>query len=273
VGDAGFDSLDNRAELARACGRYVLAVRAGSLKEVKQDVLSRSGRYKRVADNLRVKEVVVGEGELRRRYLVCHNPAQAERQKKHREQVVAELEQELAKHKDASADRKWVATLRASGRYGRYVRLDKKGRLHIDRKAAREAAKLDGKWVLITNDDTLDAADAAQAYKGLLIIERCFRNMKRVQLHMRPMFHWKPNRIVAHVKLCVLALLIQRVAELRAEKSWMRIRHELDKVQVTHLRVGADRFLQRNRLTSEAKTLFSDLGIDPPKQVVDVLTT
>jgi transposase len=272
VGDAGMDSLDNRAELARACGRYVLAVRAGSLKEVKEDVLSRSGRYKQVADNLRVKEVVVGEGELRRRYLVCHNPAQAERQKKHREQVVVELEQELAKHKDARADRKWVARLRASGRYGRYVRLDKKGRLHIDRKAVREAAKLDGKWVLVTNDDTLEPADAAQAYKGLLVIERCFRSMKRVQLHMRPMFHWKPERIVAHVKLCVLALLIQRVAELRAERSWMRIRHELDKVQVTDLRVGSDRFLQRNRLSSAAKKLFSALDIEPPKQVVEVVT-
>ncbi len=74
VGDAGMDSLENRAELARACGRYVLAVRAGSLKEVKEVVLSRSGRYKQVADNLRVKEVVVGDGELRRRYVVCHNP-------------------------------------------------------------------------------------------------------------------------------------------------------------------------------------------------------
>jgi len=271
VGDAGFDSLENRAELARACGRYVLAVRAGSLKEVKEVVLSRSGRYKEVADNLRVKEVVVGEGELRRRYIVCHNPSQAKREKKHREQVVAELEAEIARHRDADAQRKWVARIRASGRYGRYTRLDKKGRLHVDKKAVRDAAKLDGKWVLLTNDDTLSPSDAAEAYKGLLVIERCFRNMKRVQLHMRPMFHWLPHRVVAHVKLCVLALLLQRVAELRAERSWMRIRHELDKVQVTELRAGPDHFLQRNRLSDDSSELFAALGIDPPKQVVGVL--
>lgn len=273
VGDAGMDSLENRAELARACGRYVLAVRAGSLKEVKEVVLSRSGRYKDVADNLRVKEVKVGEGELRRRYIVCHNPAQAKREKKHREQVVTELEAEIAKHRDADAQRKWVARIRASGRYGRYTRLDKKGRLHVDRKAVREAAKLDGKWVLLTNDDTLSPSDAAEAYKGLLVIERCFRNMKRVQLHMRPMFHWLPHRVVAHVKLCVLALLLQRVAELRAERSWMRIRHELGKVQVTELRAGRDHFLQRNRLSDDSSELFDALGIDPPKQVVGVLTS
>jgi len=273
VGDAGMDSLANREELARACGRYVLAVRAGSLKEVKEDVLGRPGRYKQVSENLRVKEVVVGEGELRRRYLVCHNPAQAERQKKHREQVLAELEEELARHQDHSSERKWVARLRASGRYGRYTRLDKKGRVHINRKAARSAARLDGKWVLVTNDDSLSAADAAQAYKGLLVIERCFRSMKRVQLHMRPMYHWLPHRIVAHVKLCVLALLLQRVAELRAERSWMRIRHELDRVQATELQVGSDRFWQRNRLSEEAEKLFGALQIEPPKQVVSVSST
>ncbi len=272
VGDAGMDSLENRAELARACGRYVLAVRAGSLKEVKEVVLSRSGRYKKVSGNLRVKEVVVGEGELRRRYIVCHNPAQSERQKKHREKVIEELEAELAKHRDDSSERKWVAMIRASGRYGRYTKLDAKGRLRIDKAAVRAAAKLDGKWVLLTNDDTLCAADAADAYKGLLVIERCFRNMKRVQLHMRPMFHRLPHRIVAHVKLCVLALLLQRVAELRAERSWMRIRHELDKVQVTELRAGRDHFLQRNRLSDDSNRLFAALGIDPPKQVVGVLT-
>ena len=270
VGDAGMDSLDNRVELARACGRYVLAVRAGSLKEVKEDVLSRPGRYKKVSDNLRVKEVVVGEGETRRRYLVCHNPAQADRQARHRAQVLEELKAELARHKDASSDRKWVARLRASGRYGRYLKLDKKGRLRIDRKAARAAARLDGKWVLVTNDDDLSPADAAQAYKGLMVIERCFRNLKRVQLHMQPMFHWAERRIVAHVKLCVLALLLQRIAELRAGRSWMRIRHALRQLQVTELKAGRDHFWQVNRPSEELLELLAELQIKPPKRVLDV---
>ena len=47
--------------------------------EVTHEVLQRPGRYQKVVDNLRVKEVVVGEGERRRRYVVCHNPAEAKR--------------------------------------------------------------------------------------------------------------------------------------------------------------------------------------------------
>lgn len=268
VGDAGMDSLENREELARACGRYVLAVRAASLKEVKHDVLKRAGRYRKVSDNLRVKEVIVGEGERRRRYLVCHNPAQAERQKRHRDEVLAELEAELARHRDAGAERQWVARLRASGRYGRYLHLDDQGRLRIDKKAVRAAERLDGKWVLITNDDSLSAADAAQAYKGLLIIERCFRNMKRVQLHMRPMFHRLSRRIVAHVKLCVLALLIQRIGELRAGRSWMRIHTALQKVQAVELRVGSHHFIRRSAVPEDAAELFESLDITPPPLVL-----
>jgi hypothetical protein len=98
IADAGANSAENREELARACGRYVLACRAASVSEIKQEVLSRAGRYKKLADNLLAKEVLVGEGERRRRYIVCYKPAQAARQAAHREQVVRELETELARH-------------------------------------------------------------------------------------------------------------------------------------------------------------------------------
>jgi hypothetical protein len=72
-----------------------------------------------------VKEVVVGDGELRRRHVVCHNPERAEREGQHRADVIRELEAEMAKpHPDRDARRKWVSDLRSSGRYGRYLRLE-----------------------------------------------------------------------------------------------------------------------------------------------------
>lgn len=271
VGDSGMNSDENRAALARACGRYVLACRAGSVKEVGEDVLGRAGRYKEVRENLRVKEVVVGDGELRRRYIVCHNPDRAERERLHREQVVRELEEELARrHADRAARRKWVAELRASRRFGRYLRLDARDELQIDREAIREAAKLDGKWVLITNDDTLSAEDVAAAYLGALIIERGFRTMKSGQIEVRPMFHWTPRRIETHIKLCVLALLICRVAELRAGMSWPRIRHELDAVQVTEYETDSHRFFRANTVPKTAAAIFNSLRIEPPRPIVGV---
>jgi transposase len=82
--------------------------------------------------------------------------------------------------------------------------------------------------VLETNDDTLSLEDAASGYKGLLVIERCFPALKRTQINMTPMFHWLAPRIEAPVRICVLALLIERVAELACAQSWFRIRRTLD---------------------------------------------
>ena len=75
----------------RICARWPAG--AG---EVDEEVVSRGGRYREVAEDLQVKEVVVGEGERRGRYVVCFNPCGAERLRNHRAQVLTELEAELA---------------------------------------------------------------------------------------------------------------------------------------------------------------------------------
>lgn len=54
-------------------------------------------------------------------------------------------------------------------------------RLRIDGKI-KEAAKYDGKWVIETNDDTISPEDAACGYNGLMVIERCFRSLKKTQI-------------------------------------------------------------------------------------------
>jgi len=74
VADSGMNSSTNRDELARACGKYLLATRMASVSEIKEEVLTRPGRFRTITENLQAKEVVVGDGELRRRYILCYNP-------------------------------------------------------------------------------------------------------------------------------------------------------------------------------------------------------
>src|SRR3978361_610244 len=74
VGDAGMYSADNLAQLSRGLGRYILAVPMRRVRETGEGGLTRPGRYKQVADNLQVKAVWVGEGERRKRYVLCLNP-------------------------------------------------------------------------------------------------------------------------------------------------------------------------------------------------------
>ena len=195
VADAGMHSEANREALARGVGKYVLAVPMGAIAEVKIEVLSRPRRYRRIEENLLAKEVVVGDGERRRRYIVCFNLKEAEREAQHRAEVLETLQDELARHPTRSATAKWAMELLTSGRYRRYLKVTEGGEVRLDTEALRQAPRLDGKWVLITNDDTLSVEDTAFAYKSLLVIERCFRSLKRGPIQLGPMYHRLPQRI------------------------------------------------------------------------------
>ena len=270
VADSGMNSADNRRELAKACGKYLLACRMANVEEIKREVLSKRGRYTVFRDNLHAKEVIVGDGERRKRYILCYNPKEAERQRKHRQMTVALLEKELDRHKDKSATAQWAIDLLASRRFKRYLRILKSGEVRIDRTAIRDAEKFDGKWVIETNDDTISLEDAACGYKGLMVIERCFRSLKRTQIKMMPMYHWASRRIEAHVKICVLALLIERIAELQCGKPWHQIRRALERLQVTEFFDLNHRVLMRNEIAADTHKMLKLLKITPPKQVVEL---
>jgi transposase len=270
VADAGMNSEDNRKELARACGKYLLACRMSSVSQIKQDVLTKRGRYTVFKDNLHAKEVIVGDGERRKRYVLCYNPREAERQRKHRTQVVELLEYELNRHPDKTASAQWAIELLASKRFKKYLSVTKANRVRIDRGKIRQSAKYDGKWVIETNDDTISLEDAACGYKGLMVIERCFRSLKKTQIKMTPMYHWVPRRIETHVRLCVLALLIERVAELACNKPWSQIREALDRLQATKFENSSHRFFHRNELNSETSKILKSLKIKAPKKVLEI---
>lgn len=267
VADSAMNSETNHDQLSRACGKYLLATRMASVSEVKDEVLTKRGRYNVIRDNLHAKEVIVGDGERRRRYILCYNPKEATRQRKHRAEVVKILEQELARHPDRKATAQWAIELLASLRYKRYISVTKSNKIRIDRGAVREAAKYDGKWVLQTNDDALRLEDAACGYKGLMVIERCFRSLKRTRIKMTPMHHWAPRRIDAHVKICVLALLIERVAELGCGQPWSKIRRGLEDLQISYFSTTDHRFFRRNEVDHKARTILKSLKISTPKLI------
>src|ERR671926_143217 len=81
VGDAGLYSKANLDELAKGAGRYILAAPIGRVKEIRDEVLSHPGRYADITPTLRAKEVVLGEGERRRRYVLCLNEEEADRRR------------------------------------------------------------------------------------------------------------------------------------------------------------------------------------------------
>jgi hypothetical protein len=268
VGDAGLYSKANLAELAKGAGRYILAAPIGRVREIRDEVLSHPGRYADVTPTLRAKEVVLGEGERRRRYVLCLNEEEADRQRRHRAEVLKLLEAELASLGEDHP--KAACRLIASRRFGPYLSRDEHGRPHLDKEKVRRAEQLDGKFVLTSNDDTLSVADVALGYKGMWVIESCFRKMKTTGLAVRPMCHWMPHRITAHVKLCVLALMIQRTAEIATGLPWGRLAGILERLKAVRYTSEGRTFVQATTVGPDLADVLEKLDVPAPKTILAV---
>ncbi len=278
VVDRGFSGDENLRYLTRAGGHWIAGERMRDGRPDAQAALARPGRYQTVRDNLRVKEVRVGSGDAAQRFVVCHNPVEAERDRSQREDILARLQAELARIETqrakatttaaaaAAAHTKAECALRDHPALGRYLRQAPSGRLRLDRTKIAAEAKLDGKFLLSTSDPDLTAEDVALGYKNLLEAERGFRDLKTT-LELRPVFHRLEHRIRAHVLLSWLALLLIRVAERQIGQTWRRIALELGRLHLVTLTGPTGTVAQTTELTDTQRQLLAAAGVQPPPRI------
>jgi hypothetical protein len=278
VADRGFASAANRAYLTRGGGHYIHAEKLRNTNSEAVAALARPGRYRTVAGNLRVKEVAVApggkgdgdDGARAQRFVVCHNPEQAERDAAVRNRLVAHLKS-LIVGSDGWTERRrdeFVGSLKSKPGLRRYLRRTGGGLLRLDAAAIKREQHLDGKWLLRTSDVTLTPEDLAAAYKQLLQVERGWRDMKGA-LGLRPVFHYREDRIRAHVQLCWLALLLLRVVENATGDTWRNVRHELDRMHLVTLATTEGQVAQRSTTTAGQKTILAALELPEPTRFFD----
>jgi DDE family transposase len=265
VADTGFASAENRSYLQRAGGHYILGekLRQGSENRA---ALARPGRYRVVEEGLEVKQVWVGEGETRRRFVVARNHDEARRDKHRREHALARLAEELEAldRKQGEARTLAEAELLTHPTLKRYL-TRRHGRLVIDRAKAKDEEHLDGKFLISSSDDDLTPAEMALYYKQLKEVERGWRDQKHI-LDLRPIYHRKEDRIRAHVLLSFLALLLTRVAESRARDTWRNLRRELERIHLGYFHGTAGRVLQRSETTPRQREILGALDVpEPPR--------
>jgi hypothetical protein len=270
VADRGFNSVANRAYLQRGGGHYVVAEKLRNASGEAKEALARPGRYHRAAGNLEVKEVRVGNGARSQRFVVCHNPEAAERDQQVRANLVAYVETQIAGSDEWTKSRRdeLAGKLRTTPALWRLVRRISDGRFRIDKAAIAKEAKLDGKWLLRTSDDTLTPTDLALAYKQLLEVERGWRDMKG-SLGLRPVFHHREDRIRSHIQLCWLGLLLMRVIENGTGDTWRNVRHELDRMHLVTMETAEGRVAQRSATTIGQAEIFQALDVAEPGRLLD----
>ena len=268
VMDRGMSSEENRLILQKAGGHYIIGEKLRDSQEVHKEVLAKRGRFTAIRENLEIKEVVVGGGERRRRFILVHNPDEARKDKATREKTLKKIAEALKsiKEQKGQCHKKNVCALLSHRTMGRYLRQLKTGAIKIDKGKIKEEAHLDGKYIISTSDDTLTPEDVALGYKQLMEVERAFRTLKTT-LDLRPVYHRKDERIQAHVFLCFLALLLVRIAERKTKMTWDRIKDQIERLHLGEFFSKDGRVLQTTELTTEQLNILKQLKISPPQRI------
>jgi hypothetical protein len=265
VGDRGLlTSARIREELAPVEGLdWVSALRAEQIRKLASDggPLQMS-----LFDEVDLAEIAHPDfpGE---RLIVCKNPLLAIERARKREDLLAATEREL--EKVAAATRREKRALRGKDKIG--LRVGKVlGRFKVakhfeititdtaftygrQQKAIDAEAALDGIYVLRTSvpKDVLGAEDTVRAYKDLAKVERAFRCLKTVDLHVRPIHHRLEQRVRAHVFLCMLAYYV----EWHMRRAWAPLLFAEDDPQGAAQRRGSPVKPARRSASAEAKAL------------------
>jgi hypothetical protein len=247
---------------------YILGARMRRSKEVKEEVLSRAGRYREVHPEgvsakdpspLKVKEVIV-DGN---RYIVCLNEKQARKDAADRQAIIDSLQEKLKSNPKSLVGNKG---------YRKYLTLDR-DTVAVNQEKIEEEARYDGKWVLKTST-TLTAEQAALKYKELWQVEQVFRDMKSV-LDTRPIFHQRDETIRGHVFCSFLALVIRKELDRRLEKAghcfeWADIKQDLKALQEITIEDRGKTLTIRSECLGTCGKVFQAVGVAIPPTIREV---
>lgn len=266
VADRGMISEETIAELDERQWFYILGARMRSQAEVRDEVLSRAGRYEVVhpkgtkakdASPLKVKQVMIWD----RRYVVCLNEDQAKKDAADREAILKGLREHL--------QTKGAKSLVGNKGYRKYLKGEDKA-FSIDEEKIREEARYDGKWVLRTNTP-LAPADVALKYKQLWMVEDIFRTAKAL-LETRPIYHKCDATIRGHVFCSFLALALRKELQDRLELKghdveWADVLRDLEQLEEVEVEHDGKRFLLRTEAKGVCGKVFQAAGVALPPTV------
>ena len=290
VADSAMIKIPNQAYFEKNGLHYIIAARLKNMpRKWKEKILSpieeftttsnsESTTYDRIREwdypgkwkNPETKEEV----ELSRRLVVTYSTKRAKKDRLDRDKGVAKLRKKLKNEKNLKS------YLSNSG-YKRFLEASEDTDLIINEEKIEQAAKWDGLHGVITNIpfNEMNLEDVANRYREQWQIEECFRISKH-DLRMRPIFHWSPQRVRAHIMICFIALVCIRHLSYRVKlryepMSAARIIRELKTVQASILRHTEtnDRYVIPSSVSLDAKKIYNTMAIKTGTTPYEVTTS
>ncbi len=218
-------------------------------------------------ESLSHQEELAEGSEIQKKLIIAYHPSRAKKDKMDREKAIQKLQARLAK---SNNPKKLISN------YGfqKFIAVDGESQLKIDEEKLQEAIVWDGIIGVFTNHPTLTGQQALKQYRGLWQVEESFRITKH-DLRIRPIYHWTPNRVRAHIAISFMAFVCVRYLEYRVATQYEKIspnelRECLMSVQATILlnQANQERYLMPLPLEPLAKNIYRVLGVKPPHAIM-----
>lgn len=263
VADRGMMSDANLDAMEAAGMEYLVGAKLRQLPKAEKAALMEASKYQIMG--VEGDLAWVGEFKIKkdRRIIASYSPSRAHHDRSERQRMIEKLKKRMEQKLKKQAKKKSehpkgniekteaneaplgelesanVKSFTGNRGYAKFLRVEGEAKVLIDESKVAQDAEWDGFHGVITNSKNLKPLEILSRYRQLWTIEAAFRVQKH-DLAMRPIFHWKKERIEAHILICFLAYALLRHAQYRVSlqqrsMSVEVLRDELLRVQASIL--------------------------------------
>ncbi|MBI5400766.1 MAG: IS1634 family transposase [Candidatus Yonathbacteria bacterium] len=259
VADAAMFSRDNLAALEALDERhieYIIGARLHNLPKALTAQMLDEANYREIGLGHRIGRFAYGGRTL----LVSWTEARAKKDAHDRDRAIERTKKKLEKKKNPKE---------YLGNYGakKYLTISPGATIALNAAKIEEDRRWDGLHGVITSAKGLLEKEIIAQYHQLWLVEESFRITKH-DLKTRPIFHWKPERVRAHIAICYASYALVRYLEHRVKLQYARlspevIRQTLIRVQTSILydRDKKLRYALPSRMSQDAKKIYQCMGI------------
>ena len=223
VADSALFSADNLELLEKSEKRYIVAARLKNQSEKIATQILDKARYQK-QEQMLINEIGLSD---KRRLLISYSEQRAKKDAHDRNQALAKLEKKIKASKNPES-------FISNYGYRKYLKIENQQSVVIDEEKIKHAQAWDGLHGVVTNIDDMTASEIFLHYKGLWQVEETFRLTKH-DLQVRPIYHWTPRRIQAHIAICFMALVCIRHLSYRVKLQYKPLSPEIIRNELVHV--------------------------------------
>jgi len=264
VADAGMFNKTNLEEFDKNENMsYIVGAKIKTMnKSMKQQILS-SDNFIEINDDTKVKTLDYNGKKL----LISYSKKRAKKDKHDREKAITKLKKRLESSKS-------VKSQLSNNGYKKYLQLQSSDKskscdlsIELNEEKIREDEAWDGLKGIITNNTVLTNEELIHQYTNLWQVEESFRITKH-DLKIRPIYHWKPSRVKAHLAISFMAYTLVRYLEYRIRLQYkkmspQKIRQTLLSVQTSILydTTTDKKYSLPSKVSNDAKKIYNIMEV------------